>query len=884
MMDLGLFISLQDSDACPVAHSLTKLLLGAIIISGVIVSYVPQIHKMVTSKSSEGLSIWFLLLGSIGCFSTIGNVTLLQYQSILCCRTKWSPGYCFEDTLGVTQVSTQLLGFCVVVAAFYIYYPIDSTIVLVDSGDFEPLESIRSSSEWQRTKGVGMFIIAYAVLVAASLVVVLHIQDPDLFLQARLWWAGVLGLISASSGVVQFVPQIIHTWQAKSGGALSMSMLAIQAPGSFIFAISLAAQPESTLLPHDLHSGQSSDDCGQVQDVGDAIQIGHPISKSFTRYIHRETGCNNWDTRQRIAHRDTLHQQHHSDTLYQRPDQGDCINNSSCNSFQIRHNNPTNLGGEMALGHYCVSSESTHVSTSTTCSLPFSGKGQDVHAIPSTLDTIVQDASIVARLETSSPAAVTKTKATHTSFPTLRLPSLPATDTTISADARETNRYFLRPRGNTSKSHKTAEVAQWSSISTTASMNVPLSKKRASVFRDFNSSYQVESAQEYSSNHQATSESESQTLTAVNSSTLSDTSLEKRHASNIHISSQLQRDEQQRCLPSGVVKSKSAGTRKSTRRQNDGLDSPKRQYNRRKSKEHSIDDADGHLCIRLFSHLTPRFQIIRLLGQGTFGKVVEAFDRQLREKVAIKIIKAIPKYQEAAKIELSILQILKTCDPDNSKYSLKLIRATLLSFAHQILVATSYLHSLGITHTDLKPENLMLECADSRPISPFNSGKKMLIDTRLILIDFGSATLDHDYHRAVVSTRHYRAPEIILGVEWSYPCDVALFQTHDNLEHLRMIEVVLGTFPLDFLLSSSSDGSQFFNKQGLVKFPGTDTDQKSIDYVSHMKPLLALVNGGDLLSKRLLDLLSRMLEIDPDVRITAKEALQHPFFMDLSTA
>ncbi|KAH6596534.1 hypothetical protein BASA61_003462 [Batrachochytrium salamandrivorans] len=634
---------------------------------------------------------------------------------------------------------------------------------------------------------------------------------------------------------------------------------------------------ESTLLPHDLHSGQSSDDCGQVQDVGDAIQIGHPISKSFTRYIHRETGCNNWDTRQRIAHRDTLHQQHHSDTLYQRPDQGDCINNSSCNSFQIRHNNPTNLGGEMALGHYCVSSESTHVSTSTTCSLPFSGKGQDVHAIPSTLDTIVQDASIVARLETSSPAAVTKTKATHTSFPTLRLPSLPATDTTISADARETNRYFLRPR----------ESAQEYSSSERSN-----SKKYTNQSRS-----KIRSTNHTTMDHQATSESESQTLTAVNSSTLSDTSLEKRHASNIHISSQLQRDEQQRCLPSGVVKSKSAGTRKSTRRQNDGLDSPKRQYNRRKSKEHSIDDADGHLCIRLFSHLTPRFQIIRLLGQGTFGKVVEAFDRQLREKVAIKIIKAIPKYQEAAKIELSILQILKTCDPDNSKYSLKLIRATLLSFAHQILVATSYLHSLGITHTDLKPENLMLECADSRPISPFNSGKKMLIDTRLILIDFGSATLDHDYHRAVVSTRHYRAPEIILGVEWSYPCDVwsigcilvelytgkALFQTHDNLEHLRMIEVVLGTFPLDFLLSSS-DGSQFFNKQGLVKFPGTDTDQKSIDYVSHMKPLLALVNGGDLLSKRLLDLLSRMLEIDPDVRITAKEALQHPFFMDLSTA
>ncbi|KAH6565184.1 hypothetical protein BASA60_010014 [Batrachochytrium salamandrivorans] len=318
---------------------------------------------------------------------------------------------------------------------------------------------------------------------------------------------------------------------------------------------------ESTLLPHDLHSGQSSDDCGQVQDVGDAIQIGHPISKSFTRYIHRETGCNNWDTRQRIAHRDTLHQQHHSDTLYQRPDQGDCINNSSCNSFQIRHNNPTNLGGEMALGHYCVSSESTHVSTSTTCSLPFSGKGQDVHAIPSTLDTIVQDASIVARLETSSPAAVTKTKATHTSFPTLRLPSLPATDTTISADARETNRYQVESAQEYSSSERSN------------------SKKYTNQSRS-----KIRSTNHTTMDHQATSESESQTLTAVNSSTLSDTSLEKRHASNIHISSQLQRDEQQRCLPSGVVKSKSAGTRKSTRRQNDGLDSPKRQYNRRKSK------------------------------------------------------------------------------------------------------------------------------------------------------------------------------------------------------------------------------------------------------------------------------------------------------------
>lgn len=72
------------------------------------------------------------------------------------------------------------------------------------------------------------------------------------------------------------------------------------------------------------------------------------------------------------------------------------------------------------------------------------------------------------------------------------------------------------------------------------------------------------------------------------------------------------------------------------------------------------------------------------------------------------------------------------------------------------------------------------------------------------LIDFGSATFDNEYHSSVVSTRHYRAPEIILGLGWSYPCDIwsigcilvefftgdALFQTHDNLEHLAMMEAV----------------------------------------------------------------------------------------------
>ncbi len=40
------------------------------------------------------------------------------------------------------------------------------------------------------------------------------------------------------------------------------------------------------------------------------------------------------------------------------------------------------------------------------------------------------------------------------------------------------------------------------------------------------------------------------------------------------------------------------------------------------------------------------------------------------------------------------------------------------------------------------------------------------------MIDFGSATFEEDHHTAIVSTRHYRAPEVIFGSGWSYECDI----------------------------------------------------------------------------------------------------------------
>lgn len=59
-------------------------------------------------------------------------------------------------------------------------------------------------------------------------------------------------------------------------------------------------------------------------------------------------------------------------------------------------------------------------------------------------------------------------------------------------------------------------------------------------------------------------------------------------------------------------------------------------------------------------------KIIRLLGQGTFGKVVECYDRETGRHCAIKIIRAVQKYRDASKIEARVLSTLKRNDPPNA--------------------------------------------------------------------------------------------------------------------------------------------------------------------------------------------------------------------------
>ena len=85
-----------------------------------------------------------------------------------------------------------------------------------------------------------------------------------------------------------------------------------------------------------------------------------------------------------------------------------------------------------------------------------------------------------------------------------------------------------------------------------------------------------------------------------------------------------------------------------------------------------------------------------------------------------------------------------------------------------------FLHDNHLTHTDLKPENILFVTNDwySEYCPNAKRNIRRMRDTRVKLIDFGSATFDWEHHSSVVSTRHYRPPEVILELGWSQPCDV----------------------------------------------------------------------------------------------------------------
>ncbi|XP_052186613.1 serine/threonine-protein kinase AFC2-like isoform X1 [Diospyros lotus] len=346
------------------------------------------------------------------------------------------------------------------------------------------------------------------------------------------------------------------------------------------------------------------------------------------------------------------------------------------------------------------------------------------------------------------------------------------------------------------------------------------------------------------------------------------------------------------------------------------------------------DDKDGHYMFELGENLTPRYKILRKIGEGTFGQVLECWDREAKEMVAIKVIRSIKKYREAAKVEVDVLQLLGRHDRIGSRcvqirnwfdyrnhicivfeklgpslfdflrknnyrpFPVDLVR----EIARQLLECVAFMHDMRLIHTDLKPENILFVSPDYVKVPDYKVGSWSLKDgyylkrlpksSAIKVIDFGSTAYERQDHNYIISTRHYRAPEVILGLGWSYPSDIwsvgcilvelcsgeALFQTHENLEHLAMMERVLGPIP-QHMLKSVDRHAEKYVRRGKLEWPEGATSRESIKAVLKLPRLQNLImhhvdhSAGDLI-----DLLQGLLRFDPSIRMTAYEALRHPFF------
>ncbi|KAI8817966.1 uncharacterized protein EV422DRAFT_539466 [Fimicolochytrium jonesii] len=222
---------------CPVSHDAARLAIGTFITVGMVVSYLPQFIKIFRKKSSEGLSLYFFFLGSLGMVATVANMALLQYPSIVCCRKspQWTPLLCFENTLGFTQVAVQTACFMTCVILFYVYYPAHLK--------HHP-DSTEPTLAYTRAKWIRRIIIAYTVTITATVVILLtRTTDAQGNSEPARYVAGVMGVGAAFTSVFQFMPQILHTWDLQAVGSLSIPMMLMQCPGSFLVTYSLYIAP-----------------------------------------------------------------------------------------------------------------------------------------------------------------------------------------------------------------------------------------------------------------------------------------------------------------------------------------------------------------------------------------------------------------------------------------------------------------------------------------------------------------------------------------------------------------------------------------------------------------------------------------------------------------
>lgn len=330
------------------------------------------------------------------------------------------------------------------------------------------------------------------------------------------------------------------------------------------------------------------------------------------------------------------------------------------------------------------------------------------------------------------------------------------------------------------------------------------------------------------------------------------------------------------------------------------------------SKPTYHDEKGRYICYP-HDHIAYRYEILGALGRGTFGDVVRAMDHKTKKHVAIKIVRSDKndKYANLARFEAETLTFLNRHDPmdefniirmlehfefrghlclvfelmeGGNLYSVMKDRAfqgldasVVRDLMQDVLLSLCRLHSRGIMHCDLKPENIMLRDKQSY---------------RAKVIDFGYACLVDEIVFEKVQTCFYRAPEVTLqcgyGPEidmWSVGCIAAelftgkpLFPAHDDADELGHQVRILGAPPRR-VIEHGKRFSMFFDSNGtpLSSMQGANMkkQEKPASNLTETTGIAGVLGEG--VDRELIDFIEGCLQWNPKHRMTAEEALYHPF-------
>ncbi|QPG73546.1 Casein kinase II subunit alpha' [Brettanomyces nanus] len=289
------------------------------------------------------------------------------------------------------------------------------------------------------------------------------------------------------------------------------------------------------------------------------------------------------------------------------------------------------------------------------------------------------------------------------------------------------------------------------------------------------------------------------------------------------------------------------------------------------------------------------YEIIQKIGRGKYSEVFTGVNVLNDEPCVIKVLKPVKLKKIHREIKIlknltggpNIVKLFDVVQDPTSKIPAlvsekvnnvdfrvlypKLGIEDIKFYFTQLLIALDYSHSMGIIHRDVKPQNIMID--------PVNR--------KLKLIDWGLAEF---YHKGIdfnvrVASRYHKGPELLVNLQqydysldlWAVGAMIAaivfkkepFFKGDSNNDQLVKIAKVLGTKEL----------LAYCQKYGIKL--STDYDSILGNYPKRLWK--SFVNSGNRsLSEApyVIDLVDHLLRYDHQERLTAKEAMEHPFFKE----